>query len=318
MSTALSRRPAPPGLGAPKARVLSRELRLSPAERAQRRVVRWMLLPVTTLLVALTVAPFLSAVFISLTEGSSAVGAVEWAGLRNYLELLSEGAFWNAVRLTATFTVLAVGIEFLLGLAVALALWPVRRGASVLRAIYLLPMAATPVAVLFIWKTGLNPTQGVANYLLGSIGLPEPDWFGTATGALLALVIVDVWQWTPLILVILAGGLASLPRDVLEAAAVDGASAWQRFRHVVAPMLAPFVALALLFRVIDALRTFDSFQILTGGGPGDATTTLNMLAYRQSIQFLDFGRGAAVALLLLALSILCANLMLRTLRRVAP
>lgn len=284
-------------------------------ERTERRALHAMLLPVTTLLALLTVAPFLYAVFIALTKGASAAGSAQWVGLDNFGDLLRDGAFWSALRLTIVFTVLAVGIEFVLGTAVALALAPVRRGGSLLRAIYLLPMAATPVAVLFIWKTSLNPTQGVVNYLLGALGLGQPDWFGSPTSALLMLVLVDVWQWTPLVMVIMVGGLASLPREVLEAAAVDGASPLQRLRHVMAPMLTPFAALAVLFRGIDALRTFDSFQVLTGGGPGDSTTTLNMLAYRQSIQFLDFGHGAAVAILLLAVSVACANLMLRALRR---
>jgi multiple sugar transport system permease protein len=207
-----------------------------------------------------------------------------------------------------------VAIEFILAMVVAVALHRITRGAPLLRALFLLPMAMAPVAALFNWRLMLNASSGVINYLLGAVGLPQPDWTGQAATALTSLVMVDVWQWTPFILVILVGGLSSVPDDVYEAAAVDGASAGQTFLHITLPMLKPFILVALLFRTIDALKTFDSIQILTGGGPGSSTTTLNFFAFREGIAFLNFGRSAAAATLLLFLAIGLSRLLLHWLK----
>jgi len=159
-----------------------------------------------------------------------------------------------------------------------------------------------------------NAPSGVVNCRLGAEGLPEPDWTGEASTALTSLVRVDVGQCTPFILVILVGGLSAVPDDVYEAAAVDGAGGWQTFRHITLPLLKPFILVALLFRTIDALKTFDSTQILTGGGPGSSTTTLNFYAFREGISFLDFGRSAAAATLLLLLAIGLSRLLLHWLK----
>jgi multiple sugar transport system permease protein len=277
------------------------------------RRARWIFLaPLSLILGLLTLPPFFYALFLSLTDSSPTSGATKFVGLGNYLELFTSAQFWAAARVTAIFAGGAVAIELALGLAVALLLTNVRSGATgtILRSLFLLPMAATPVAVLFGWRVMLNPTQGIINYGLGELGLPQPDWLGSAASAVAALVIIDVWQWTPFVMVIMVGALASLPAEHLEAAAVDGASAWQRFRYVVLPFLRPYIVVAVLFRGIDALKEFDKFEVLTGGGPGDATTTLNMLAYRTSIQFLDFGKGAAVAMLLLIFAIVFGRLVL--------
>lgn len=289
----------------------------SPGEREIVRLRRFMLTPMTVLLLALTVFPFLYALWLSLTDRSAAGKNTHFVGLRNYTDLLGGAQFWHAFRLTAVFCVAAVVIELVLGFAIALALHGLRREHRVLRAVLILPMAATPVAVLFGWKVMLDPSQGVLNYLLGLVGLPQPDWLGTPTAAMATMIMVDVWMWTPFVIVILLGALSGLPHELVEAAHVDGADWWRRLRYVVLPHVRPFLILALLFRGIDCLKSFDAFQVLTAGGPGDATTTLNMLAYRTGLQFLDFGKGAAVSVLLLLVATAFGKVIMRFIRREA-
>ncbi|MCW2638902.1 MAG: sugar transporter permease [Dactylosporangium sp.] len=287
----------------------------SESQKLIARTRRLFLLPLTLVLALLTVAPFLYSLGLSLTN-KAPTERLKFVGLSNYIDLLTSKDFWAALKVTAIFTVVTVTVELVLAMVVALALTRITRGAPVLRALFLLPMAAAPVASLFNWRLMLNSSYGVVNYILGAVGLPQPDWFGRPGTALASLVIVDVWQWTPFVLVILVGGLAGIPHEVYEAAAVDGANAWHTFWRVTLPLLRPFVLVALLFRGVDALKTFDSIQILTAGGPGSSTTTLNYFAFREGISFLHFGRAAAAATLLLLAATLLARLLLRWLRPV--
>lgn len=311
MTAVLKPTPAPPD---PGVRGQGRRVKVSVDRHTEMvRTRRLFLVPLTLVLGLLTVVPFVYSVVVSLTDKSGS-GDTSFVGIDNYIDLLTDPEWWDAARVTAVFTIAVVAIEFVVAMAVAMALHRITRGAPLLRALFLLPMAMAPVAALFNWRLMLNASSGVINYILGAIGLPQPDWTGQATTALTSLVMVDVWQWTPFILVILVGGLSAVPDDVYEAAAVDGASGWQTFRHITLPMLKPFILVALLFRTIDALKTFDSIQILTGGGPGSSTTTLNFYAFREGISFLNFGRSAAAATLLLVLAIGLSRLLLHWLK----
>ncbi|MBO2463611.1 carbohydrate ABC transporter permease [Actinomadura violacea] len=269
----------------------------------------------TVLLLALTVFPTLYSLWLSLTDRTAAGENTGFVGLRNYTDLFGSAQLRHAFWLTLVFCVAAVVVEVVLGFAIAHLLHGLRREHRVLRALLILPMAATPVAVLFGWKVMLDPSQGVLNYLLGLIGAPQPDWLGTPTAAMGTMIMVDVWMWTPFVIVILLGALSSLPQELVEASHVDGAGWFGRLRHVVLPHVRPFLVLAVLFRGIDCLKAFDAFQVLTAGGPGDATTTLNMLAYRTGLQFLGFGKGAAVSVLLLAVALVFGKVAMRFIRR---
>jgi len=263
------------------------------------------------MLLALTVYPTVYAVVVSLTD-TQAGQPGRFVGLANYLGLLTDQTFWDSLVTTVVFTVVAVAVELALAVLLVLVLFDLRHEHRWLRAILLLPMAATPVAVMFGWKVMLDPILGVINYFLYDVlHLGQPDWLGTPTTALATLIVVDIWQWTPFILVILFGGMTNVSKELVEASLIDNAGWWQRARYVIIPQLKPFLLVAVLFRGVDALRTFDSIQVLTGGGPGYATTTLNMLAFRQGIQYLNFGQGAAIALILLALTTAFGQLALR-------
>lgn len=276
------------------------------------RFILLMLLPATALLVGLTIIPFLVSLGFSFTN-YSLVTPDETAGiwLRNYRQLVASEEFWSALRVTLIFTTCAVAIQLGLGVAIAVLLHHETRAVPALRLLYLLPLAITPVAAVFTFRMMFNPTLGVFNFLLKEVGLPAQDWLGTPGMALFSILIVDTWQWTPFMLLIAIGGLAALDEEPLEAAAMDGAGPWQIFRHHTLPMLFPYLVVAVVFRAIDAFKTFDIIFVLTGGGPGIATRTLNLLAYKQGIEFLSLGYAAAIAIVMLIVTIVASQALLR-------
>lgn len=278
----------------------------------RRRFIALMLLPAAALLLALTLFPFVVGFGLSFTDYSLLKpGELNVVGGANYARLLSSAEFWTALRVTVVFTAAAVLLQLVLGVGIAMLLHHETRGASWWRAVYLLPMAVTPVAATFTFRMMFNPTLGVLNHLLGGLGLPPQAWLATPQMALPSLILVDTWQWTPFILLITAGGLASLPQEPFEAARIDGASAWQTFRWLTLPMLRPFLVVAVVFRAIDAFKTFDIIFVLTGGGPGIATRTLNLFAFNYGIKFLSMGYAAAITILMLVVTVAAAQLALR-------
>lgn len=287
--------------------------------KARRRFVLLMLFPATALLAGLTIIPFLGSVAMSLTNYSLVTPeALVFTGLSNYSALLQSQEFWTALRVTSLFTVLAVSIELFLGVGIALLLHHERRGVRTLRLIYLIPMAVTPVAAVFTFRMMFNPSLGVFNYFLTSFGFAPVDWLGTPNMALLSLLLVDAWQWTPFILLIAAGGLAAMDDEPLEAARMDGAGPMALVFHHMLPMLLPYLAIAVVFRAIDAFKTFDIIFVLTGGGPGAATRTLNLLAYKQGLEFLSMGYAATIAIVMLIITIVVAQTFLRKMNLFQP
>lgn len=270
-----------------------------------------MLIPAIVLLAGLILVPFLIGLGLSFTDYILSMPPARFAGFDNYVTLLSSSEFWASLRVTLIFTISSVALQTALGLGLAVLLHEETQGVPYLRAIYLLPMAVTPIAAVFTFRMMFNPSLGVFNHLLTSIGLPAQDWLGTANMAMISLILLDTWQHTPFILLIIAGGLASLPQDPYEAAKIDGATAWQTFRMITLPLLKPFLAIALLFRSIDAFKTFDIIYVLTAGGPGTSTTTLNMLAYKQAIEFVSLGYGATIAIVMLIIITIVTQAFLR-------
>jgi multiple sugar transport system permease protein len=223
-----------------------------------------------------------------------------FVGLQNYRDLLRDGDVRAALLNTVLFTVGAVGIEFLAGLGLALLLWPDSRFNRVCLALLLVPVTVTPVVVGLIFKALLAPDGGFVGYVLAQWGWSDPrGLLGDRHSALAALIVVDAWEWTPLVALILLAGLKALPGDILEAARADGATGWQRFRLVILPLLLPAVFLALILRIMDAFRVFDIVFVTTAGGPADATQTLMLLAVKQGLQFFDIGMASALGNIML-------------------
>lgn len=292
---------------------------IPPAARDRRRFIMLMLAPATVLLVGLTLVPFIVSVIFSLSNFSLVTPddfAFTW--FENFGKMFNSPEFWDALRVTVLFTVVAVAVELVLGVGIAALLHHETRGVPLLRLIYLLPLAITPVAAVFTFRIMLNPSLGIFNYLLRELGLPPQDWLGTPGMAISTLVAVDAWQWTPFIMLIAAGGLAAMDEEPLEAAQMDGAGPVASFFHHSLPMLFPYLAVAVVFRSIDAFKTFDIIFVLTGGGPGIATRTLNLLAYKQGIEFLSMGYAAALAIVMLIMTIVASQVFLRRIKLFRP
>jgi len=278
-----------------------------------------MLMPATILLVGLTLFPFIVSLILSFTDYSLLrPGQTKFIFLDNYIELMKTDEFWIALRVTVVFTVLAVSVQVILGVVFATLLHNENTNVSLLRTLYLLPLAITPIAATFTFRLMFNPSLGVLNYFMKLLGLEPQAWLASPNTAMLSLIIVDTWQWTPFILLICLGGLASLPSEPFEAAKVDGASSWQIFTKITVPMLYPFIGLALLFRSIDAFKTFDIIYVLTSGGPGILTRTLNLYAFKHGIEYLSMGYAGSIAIVMLIITIVVAQIFLRKNKLLLP
>jgi multiple sugar transport system permease protein len=269
------------------------------------------------LLVATIIAyPIAYTVWMSLQEWfASSVTAPKFIGLANYQRIITaDTRFHQALVRTVYFTILVVGAETVLGVAMALLFNREFWGRGLLRTLAILPMVATPTAIGLVFVMMYHPTLGVANYLLSVVGLPPFKWTYSSQTALYALALVDVWQWTPLIMLIALAGLASLPREPYEAAHIDGASTLQAFWHITLPLLRPAIVVAVLFRAIDALKTFDIIYIITQGGPANSTETINILLFNQAFSYFNMGYASSVAVALFAV-VMGASVILIKVRR---
>jgi multiple sugar transport system permease protein len=255
----------------------------------------------------MVVFPLAYTAWLSLTDAFGAVNAdTRFLGLTNYADALGDTRrFWPAVGRTAVFTVAAVALELVLGLALAMLLRRPFRGMRWMRTILMIPLLATPVAVGVLWLLILDPTVGIANALLGLVGIPPQPFLGSAAQSLPTLVLIDVWQWTPMMTLLLLAGLTTLPEEPEAAALVDGATAWQRFRLVTLPMLGTTIVTALVLRSVDALKTFDLIYATKGAGGGSSyeAETLNVYAYGITFDYSEYGLAAAVLVLFTVLII---------------
>ena len=256
-------------------------------------------------------------VYLSLFEWFAAGPAPRFVGLGNYLEIARDARFLNAAWHTLLYTGMAVGVEVVLGIAFALMLHRNFFGRGAVRTIFLLPMVATPVAISLVWLLMFDPASGVLNYLLTSVGLPPSLWVNNAQLAIPGLVLVDVWQWTPLVMLIVLGGLTALPPEPFEAAMIDGASAWQTLIHLTLPLLRPYIVVAALFRGIDALKTFDTIYVITRGGPAFASETLNLYIYSSAFEYLHMGYSSAMLVVFFFIVLAMSLVLIRVRRRSA-
>lgn len=216
-------------------------------------------------------------------------------GFENYVRLASDARFWESLWHTLIYTVLSVVAPLFLGTLAALvfdAQFPLR---GFLRGVFVMPMMATPVAIALVWTMMFHPQLGVLNYLLSFIGIGPLEWIYNQSTVIPSLVLVETWQWTPLVMLIVLGGLAAVPREPYESAEIDGANAWQKFRYLTIPMIAPFLMIAVIIRSIDAVKSFDIIYAMTQGGPGTASETINIYLYNTAFAYYDIGYGSAMA-----------------------
>ena len=266
--------------------------------------------PTVMVLVALSIYPLVYSVRVSLQSDSGFT-------FKHFARLLSDDFFQSALAHTLCYAAIALTVEFLLGLALAVLLNREMRGRSFFRAALLVPMMLPPVVVGVVWRLMLNPNFGAINGTLQSVGVntEQLTWTASPTLAFAAVVMVDIWQWTPFMFLILLAGLQAIPDEPYEAALIDGSSAWQTFRYVTLPLLKPAILIALLLRTMDLLRVFDQIFILTEGGPGSATETISLYIHRTAFRFGDFGYAAAMSFVLLLLTNAVSLLYIRLLQR---
>lgn len=237
-------------------------------------------------------------------------------GLDNYIRLASDARFWESLWHTLVYTTLSVVAPLFLGTLAALlfdAQFPFR---GFLRGVFVMPMMATPVAIALVWTMMFHPQLGVLNYLLSLIGIGPLEWIYNQSTVIPSLVLVETWQWTPLVMLIVLGGLAAVPREPYESAEIDGANAWQKFRYLTMPMIAPFLMIAVIIRSIDAVKSFDIIYAMTQGGPGTASETINIYLYNTAFAYYDIGYGSAMAvvffIVIIALSFVLLMVRART------
>ena len=296
-----------------------------PARRAGRgrphrwstRLAPWALMsPAMLVLMLMTIAPAIYLVWSSLRNDTLLGSGGRFVGLQNYQDALTNPNVLRSLLITGGFVLAAVTVEMLLGLLLAVPLATQSRSNNLAAALMLLPFAVAPAVSAMMFKELLNPNYGWIDHYMGVLGLPaHVEWLSNTNTAWIALIGLDVWQWTPFVALILMAGIQSLPKEPLEAAAIDGASTWQTFRHVTLPMLAPFLAIALTLRTIQAFKTFDAFKILTGGGPGASTEIINLGIYRVALQSFRIGAASALSMVLLILLSLLVPILLRAVGR---
>ena len=257
--------------------------------------------PAMAFVAILIVFPVAWTVYLSLTDAEGSVRAKsEFIGLANYLDVLSDtDRFWPAVGRTLQFTGVALLFEVVIGMAIALLLWKPFKGEKWVRVAILLPLVATPVAVGMMWRLIFDPNIGVANQALSWVGIGPQPWLAGEHSALWTTIFIDVWQWTPMVVLILLAGLTSLSDEPQEAAKIDGAGGWQRFWYITLPLLMPTVIVAVLLRGIDALKTFDILYATKGRGGGSfhEVETLNVYAYGLSFDYNEYAKSSTVLII---------------------
>lgn len=271
-------------------------------ERPADRWFRWgTLAPAVVVLVVLTAWPILNLLWMSLNtiEFSRAGASFTFTPAENFRRLAADGLFRLSLWTTLLFVIASVTIEMVLGFLLALVVSGVGRGKGAIRTLMILPILVPPVAIGSMWKLMYNYDFGILNQALALVGLGPVGWLSDTSLALWSVVVVDVWHWTPLVFLILFAGVEGLPREVIEAARVDGATTWQIVRRIIIPLMAPAIAVAFVFRSILAFKVFDQIFLLTSGGPGTATEVVSLRLYHVFFKENDLGYGALLSVVVI-------------------
>lgn len=269
------------------------------------------MLPTILILLAVLAYPILFTIQISFAKlDLASFTATEWVGWNNYADLLKDRGFWNSLKVTGVYLAWAMPIQMLLGFGIAYLINAEWKGRGLVRALFLIPMVVAPVVAGGIWRMMLDPLWGMVNYLLGLVGLGNPDWLGNPSLAMATVVIIDTWRWTPFVVLIATAGLMSLPKDVFEAADIDGANWWSKLWSITLPLLMPIIAATFVVRWLGAVKMFDIVLASTKGGPGDATSVVNLYIYEQAFRSLRFAESAAMAVVVLVITMALTGLFL--------
>lgn len=261
-------------------------------------------LPVTLAVMALLIYPTIFVIYLSFHSTEAGFDQMKFVGLKNYLFIFQSTVFWITLKNTLLFTLGAVVIPFFVGLLIAYLLHIIQKGVAFFRVVFILPLAVAPVVTALTWNMILNPLYGVANYLLKFLHIQGLQWAAHTSTALLTVIFIEVWQWVPFMILILYAGLQMIPEEPLEAAMIDGASGWQGFYYITLPLLQSTIIIAIIFRLMDAFKSFDIIYSVTKGGPAYASYTLVIGAYQESFPFHSLEKGAVLGIVMLIISFL--------------
>jgi multiple sugar transport system permease protein len=276
------------------------------------------LLPTMVLLIAINIFPLFYSLILSFTDYSAIANRpAVWIGIQNYRDILNDPQLWRYFQNTGRFALMSVSLQTLIGFGLALLLREKFKGSGIITTLILIPMMLSPVVVGLFWKLIYDPNYGIFNAMLGFRPGQGPVWLGDPNLAMWGVVIVDVWMWSPFVMLLCLAGLSAIPDYLYEAAAIDRSSAWYTFRRITLPSVAPLLLIAVLFRTIEAFKTFDLVMGLTGGGPGDATELVAVNLYR--LAFLgqwNTGKACALAYIVLIIIIGISNVYIKYLNKI--
>ncbi len=292
---------------------------------SDRAIINLFIWPTLILLIAINIFPLFYSLYLGFTDYSAiARDAPVWVGFKNFTDILNDEQLWTYFATTGRYALLSVGLQTIIGFSLALLVREKFNGSGLVTTLILIPMMLSPVVVGLFWKLMYNPSFGFVNYLLGFENASvAPDWLASSFArqpmpglALWAVVLVDVWMWAPFVMLLVLSGLKAIPDYLYEAAAIDRASSWFQFWRITFPQVAPLLLIAILFRTIEAIKSFDLVMGMTGGGPGDQTELIAVNLYRQAFlgQF-QTGRASALAYIILIIIIAASNLYIRYLNQ---
>lgn len=280
---------------------------------SERRFALALYLPAFLLLIVTTTVPLIFLLWSGFQRIDLATPWDEgFVGLGNYIKLVSDGRFWDSLVLTAIYTISTVVLQVTIGLALALLVVQIRVGQTMARIAAILPIVLAPVVAGLFWRSlMLAPNFGIVNFVSRALGLGSYDWLGDPKLAVVSVIAIHTWQWTPFAFLVLLANIVALPADMFEAAKLDRANAWQRFWYITLPMIRPAIVIVVILRMITALSAFAAIFAATGGGPGTATEIMNLYVYRLSFSELSIGYGSAAAVVLMLLTFAAAFFLFR-------
>lgn len=283
--------------------------------KSDRIITKLLMVPAMAVILVLIIYPLIFSLTRSFTNFNLGIPNISFIGFDNYVQAIKDPHFINSLTVTLKFSFGTTLIGLILGFLSAFLLKRKFFGKRIITLLLIVPMMTTPVAVGIIWMLMFQPGFGVVNGLLSLIGLDGPKWFLESNAALIAVTIADIWQWTPFYTLIILAGLLSVPQSIIEAAKVDGASNWQMFWRIIIPIIKNLVIIAVLIRLIDSFKVFDSIFIMTNGGPGRATEVLSMFIYRTGLPYLSMGYSLAMSYLFLIILSIISFILLRYLTK---
>jgi multiple sugar transport system permease protein len=284
--------------------------------RSDRNMKYTLIVPVVAFVLIIAIFPLVFSLYLMLSKWAPGTAGIEFIGLGNFKAISKDMRFWHALWLSFAYVAILLALELSLGTIIAMVLQREVKGKHFFRVSYMLPMLLSPIAVSYVWKMIFDYNRGPANYFLGWFGVKPVEWLSGEVSALISLVIVDVWQWTPFMIMTILAAFEALPEELFEAAVVDGGSSFRIFQRITLPLALPVIVTIVLLRTIDALKVFDTIYILTGGGPGTATELLNFYIYLKGFRAFDLGYGTAMSWVQLIVIIAMFTFFIRSMKRI--